>query len=61
MNNKDFLEVIKASFKKFLTTGSNSNEKLKVLLDTNSTYLLIGAIGLQKQSFLPLLIHLIRP
>lgn len=31
MNNKDFLEVIKASFKKFLTTGSNSNEKLKVL------------------------------
>lgn len=31
MNNKEFLQVIASSFNKFLTTGSRSNEKLKVL------------------------------
>lgn len=31
MNNVDFLNVIKLSFNKFLTTGSRSNEKLKIL------------------------------
>ncbi|MBQ9254280.1 MAG: hypothetical protein IJ213_01895 [Bacteroidales bacterium] len=31
MDNQKFLQVIKASFKKFLITGSRSNEKLKIL------------------------------
>ena len=31
MNNTEFLEQITASFKKFLCTGSRSNEKLKIL------------------------------
>ena len=31
MNNEKFLEIISNSFKKFLETGSRSNEKLKVL------------------------------
>lgn len=31
MNNQEFLEKIKKAFDKFLTTGSNSNEKLKIL------------------------------
>ena len=31
MDNQDFLKTITASFNKFLTTGSRSNEKLKIL------------------------------
>ncbi len=31
MNNTDFLQVITSSFKRYLDTGSRSNEKLKVL------------------------------
>lgn len=31
MNNLDFLNILTNSFKKFLTTGSRSNEKLKIL------------------------------
>lgn len=31
MNNQDFLQVITNSFKKFLSSGSRSNKKLKVL------------------------------
>ncbi len=31
MTNEEFLVKIKAAFDKFLTTGSNSNEKLKIL------------------------------
>lgn len=31
MNNQEFLEILKGSFQKFLTTGSRSNEKLKIL------------------------------
>ncbi len=31
MDNREFLDVIASSFKKFLETGSRSNEKLKVL------------------------------
>jgi len=31
MNNRDFLEILTDSFNKFLTTGSRSNEKLKIL------------------------------
>lgn len=31
MNNTDFLNIIKVSFQRFLTTGSRSNEKLKIL------------------------------
>lgn len=31
MNNQDFLQIITDSFNKFLTTGSRSNEKLKIL------------------------------
>lgn len=31
MNNAEFLEVVKRTFLKFLTTGSRSNEKLKIL------------------------------
>lgn len=31
MNNNDFLNIIKESFKRFLVTGSRSNEKLKIL------------------------------
>lgn len=31
MNNLEFLQKVKEAFDKFLTTGSNSNEKLKIL------------------------------
>lgn len=31
MTNTEFLEILKCSFYKFLTTGSRSNEKLKIL------------------------------
>ncbi len=31
MNNEQFLNIIACSFRKFLTTGSRSNEKLKIL------------------------------
>ena len=31
MDNKEFLKVVGESFKKFLETGSRSNEKLKIL------------------------------
>ena len=31
MDNQDFLTVVGTSFKKFLETGSRSNEKLKIL------------------------------
>ena len=31
MDNQDFLKTITASFNKYLTTGSRSNEKLKIL------------------------------
>ena len=31
MNNKEFLKVVGESFKKFIETGSRSNEKLKIL------------------------------
>lgn len=31
MDNQDFLKTVTASFKKFLETGSRSNEKLKIL------------------------------
>lgn len=31
MENQEFLQVVTDSFSKFLTTGSRSNEKLKIL------------------------------
>lgn len=31
MNNKEFLNVVASSFKKYLETGSRSNAKLKIL------------------------------